>query len=467
MKITSTKSSRPFRPINRLSRFLALAMTVAAFLQAPDAMSQQEQIPKPAANTPRGFLEIARDPNATPAQKRTIAAMMDFVKETDPAAAFEKLKATDVLALYGGGGEDDLSDLTPIAGLTGLDTLVLFHHRISDLTPLASLQNLKTLRLEVNRISDLGPLGKLPNLESLQITDNQISDLRPLAGLTRLRTLWLSNNQIADITPLKNLTVLSDLQLAGNKVKDLGVIANLSLHTLNLAGNGIDDISELRAMNRAGLRMIALNLSNNAIHDIRPLAEIPKLSNLDLSNNRIEDASALASPELTWLDLQGNRLTQAPDLRKLKLGHINLRRNPIKDFTDLVAFKKANPMVEILADDGFTRAFEQSIPLQKELEGSPLLGTWRTDRVESEWGPLIIELKFRPNGVVYQSMLAAEAEDEAEEEGWTTDGTFSVKGNQLAISIRDQTSLQKFEVKNEVLTLEQEGEKMTYKQVKE
>jgi hypothetical protein len=35
--------------------------------------------------------------------------MMEFVKETDPAKAFEKWKASDVLALHGG-GQDGLSD---------------------------------------------------------------------------------------------------------------------------------------------------------------------------------------------------------------------------------------------------------------------------------------------------------------------------------------------------------------------
>jgi hypothetical protein len=447
MKTTSAHSFILPGAMSRWSRSLATLAVCAALFHAQDALAQLARDPDRPAEAPRGFLEIARDPNATPAQKRTIAIMMDFVKETDPAAAFAKLKATDTLALYGGGGEDDLSDLTPISGLTGLETLVLFNHRISDLAPLASLQNLKTLRLEVNRISDLGPLAKLRMLESLRITDNQISDLRPL----------------------KDLTVLSELQLSGNKVKELGVVANLGLNTLNLAGNGLADISELRAMNRAGLRMIALNLSNNAIRDVAPLAEIPKLSNLDLSDNHIENADALLGPELTWLNLQGNRLTRSPNLRNTKLGHINLRRNPIMDYVDLVAFKKANPMVEIVADEGFTRAFEQSIPLQKELEGSPLLGTWRTNPIESEWGQLIIELKFRPNGVIYQSMLAAEPDAGNGENngGMTTDGTFAVKGNQLAISIRNDTSSQKFEVKNDVLTLEQEDEKVTYKKVKE
>lgn len=434
--------------------------------------AQQEESPNIDEKPQATFLEIARDPDATAGQKRTVAAMMEFVKETDPAAAFEKLKASDMLLLYGGGdGADGLSDLTPISQLTGLETLVLFNHNISDLTPIGSLKNLRSLRLEVNRIEDIGPLANLRKLESLWIDKNLISDLTPLYGLTELRTLWVSDNKIADISPLKGLKKLRDLYLSGNKVTDLKILAELSLNDLRLKGNGITDVSDLRDMNRETGAFVALDLSDNAIRDVEPLVEIPKLTSLDLGNNQIKDASGLANTELTWLDLQGNRLSRSPDLRKFKLAHINLRRNPIEDYTDLVAYKKANPMVEIFADQEFTRAFENSIPVKKELEGSPLLGTWRTGRIESEWGPLILELRFLNNGVVYQKMLSTEPEepgiDPKQQEGWTTDGRFSVLDDRLEMSFTKKPSVQQFKIVNDVMTLGANGEEMLYKKVKE
>jgi len=52
----------------------------------------------------------------------------------------------------------DIVDVTPLAGLTNLETLDLQHNRITDVTPLANLTGLKNLYLAFNRIRDFSPL---------------------------------------------------------------------------------------------------------------------------------------------------------------------------------------------------------------------------------------------------------------------------------------------------------------------
>lgn len=473
MKIVISESCTIRIPMIRFHLFLTmlgLLWTTSALL-IPVA-AQQEEKPNIDEKPQPTFLDIALDPDATAAQKRTVTAMMESIKETDPAVAFEKLKATNVLALYGGGaGADGLSDLTPISQLTNLETLVLFNHNISNLTPISSLVNLRTLRLEVNRIEDIAPLANLRKLESLQIDENLISDLTPLSGLTELKTLWISKNKIADISPLKGLKHLRALYLSGNKVTDLKILADLTLSDLRLSGNGIIDISALRELNRVGGSFLSLDLSDNAIRDVGPLGKIPELHSLNLANNQVEDASALANTKLTWLDLQGNRLSRSPELSMSKLSHINLRQNPIEDFTDLVAYKKANPRVEIFASPEFTRAFENSIPLKKELEGSPILGTWRSARIESEWGALILELRFLPNGMVYQKMLSAEPDvpdlDPKQQEGWMTDGQFSFLDDHLEMTLSGRISKSQFKFENDVLIMGSKDEELRYTKAKE
>lgn len=468
------------------SRVIVAALWISLALVSP--MNAEEEKPNHAEKAQPVFLEIARDPNATAEQKLTVAAMMEFVDENDPAAAFEKLKASENLILYGGGGgADGLSDLTPIANLTNIETLVLFNHNISDITPLGSLVNLRTLRLEVNRIEDISPLANLRMLESIQINHNRISDLRPLSGLTNLRTLWITSNKVSDIFPLKELKGLRDLYLSGNKVTDLKAIKEMTVSDLRLSGNGITDISDLRDMNQNTTGFIHLDLSDNAIQDASPIGKLsrvtslnlannqiadvgelrnPALSNLNLANNRITDASELRIPALGRLELQGNKLMSIPDLNNLDILHINLRGNPIENYSDLVAFKKANPRAEILADEGFTAAFENSILVKKELVKSPLLGVWRTDALESEWGPLIIELRFRPNGVYYQQLLGADFEQEPEEkEGFTVDGRFSVQDDLLEMTFNSKSTKQKFGIEDDVLTIEYAVEKMRLKKI--
>ncbi|MEO1375449.1 MAG: leucine-rich repeat domain-containing protein [Cyanobacteria bacterium J06635_10] len=82
--------------------------------------------------------------------------------------------------------------------------LTLSGNQISDLSPLKGLTNLMTLILKDNQIRDLSPLKGLTNLISLNLWDNQISDLSPLKGLTNLTSLGLGNNPIKNkICPVK------------------------------------------------------------------------------------------------------------------------------------------------------------------------------------------------------------------------------------------------------------------------
>ena len=74
------------------------------------------------------------------------------------------------------------------------------------------------LDLNNNKITDVTPLAGLTKLESLTLYDNKIKDLKPLAGLKKLRSLALSNNKITDVTPLAGLKKLTALDLSHNPI---------------------------------------------------------------------------------------------------------------------------------------------------------------------------------------------------------------------------------------------------------
>ena len=59
----------------------------------------------------------------------------------------------------------DVTDLTPLAGLTKLETLYISNNRVSDVSPLANLTNLKMLEATFNHISDFSSLKNIPNLD--------------------------------------------------------------------------------------------------------------------------------------------------------------------------------------------------------------------------------------------------------------------------------------------------------------
>ena len=83
----------------------------------------------------------------------------------------------------------DLQDLTD---------LIAQYKGIIELEGLQYCLNLIRLRLDANQISDISPLAGLTNLSDLGLFQNQITDISVLAGLTNLSTLSLDSNQITD-----------------------------------------------------------------------------------------------------------------------------------------------------------------------------------------------------------------------------------------------------------------------------
>jgi hypothetical protein len=129
-----------------------------------------------------------------------------------------------------------ISDLTPLKGLTNLETLWLRNNKISDLSPLKGLTNLEALWLGGNQITDVSPLKELTNLKVLRLGGNQITDVSPFKGLTNLRVLVLTKNKISDLSPLKGLMNLKELWLGGNPIpKDQKAILRKALPNCDIS----------------------------------------------------------------------------------------------------------------------------------------------------------------------------------------------------------------------------------------
>ena len=82
-----------------------------------------------------------------------------------------------------------MSDISPLAKLTGLKELYLAQNRISDVSSLSGLTNLTRLSLRENKISDVSALAALKQLKLLELHHNSISDFSPLASLPETTTI--------------------------------------------------------------------------------------------------------------------------------------------------------------------------------------------------------------------------------------------------------------------------------------
>ena len=93
---------------------------------------------------------------------------------------------------------DKPADALTSADLLKVTDLDLSKTNISDLSPLAGMSGLTTLDLWGTRVSDLSPLAGLSGLTSLVLYNTRVSDLSPLAGLAKLKVLFLGGTAVSD-----------------------------------------------------------------------------------------------------------------------------------------------------------------------------------------------------------------------------------------------------------------------------
>ncbi len=124
------------------------------------------------------------------------------------------------------------------------------------------------------------------------------------------------------------------MNLGNNQVKDISPLADLiNLRHLELAANVVESIAPLAEL----MRLQILNLSNNPVKDHTPLANLTTLTQLLLNNNQITDISPLANlTNLTHLYLTDNALeTIEPLAGLIHLRVLSLYNAGVKDITPL------------------------------------------------------------------------------------------------------------------------------------
>ena len=92
------------------------------------------------------------------------------------------------------------------------------------------------LFIEDNQVSDLSALAGMTKLEWLYAGENAIADISALAGLTELYRVDLSGNLIADISALTGLHGLRSLDLRDNPLNEEAYTTYLPLIQQNNPG---------------------------------------------------------------------------------------------------------------------------------------------------------------------------------------------------------------------------------------
>jgi len=104
------------------------------------------------------------------------------------------------------------------ADLEKVRKLSLFNNQLTDVTPLKGLTKLTRLSLSNNQLTDVTGLEKLTQLTWLSLSkNNKLTDVKSLDNLTKLETLYLNYNQLTEVPEgLEKLTQLTWLDLSNN-----------------------------------------------------------------------------------------------------------------------------------------------------------------------------------------------------------------------------------------------------------
>ena len=200
-----------------------------------------------------------------------------------------------------------IADITGLEYATNLDVLNLRYNHIGDVSSLSRCTQLRVLNLSENKIiSDLSPIAMLTGLEDLDCHANQITDLSFTAHLHNLTRLVLRTNGVTDVSELAHLTSLTNLRLEWNEIEDISPLVGMTqLKQLNIKDNHITDISAWADM----VELEHLTFRGNPVEDISALAGLFRLSYLSIRDCKIRNVTPLCSMErLDKLYLERNPL---------------------------------------------------------------------------------------------------------------------------------------------------------------
>ncbi|MEA5015073.1 MAG: leucine-rich repeat domain-containing protein [Candidatus Limiplasma sp.] len=245
---------------------------------------------------------------------------------------------------------------------------------IHDISALRSFVNLIGVKLNSQAIKDISPLADLSNLREVWLLGNPVENLEILGSLTGLVKLGFDSG-FRELPFLKNLTQLVELRMdacralppelsqlqqletfcsLGGELSDISLLAQLPrLTTVDVSWNLVKDLTPL-----SKLPLTGLYIAGNPILDYSPLRDIaPNLLGQDFDSALIlaqdipEDPLELSDPNLEFalrasLGIQDRPVTlrDAFAAGKLELHHRDDQPGPITDISPLKDFVNLNTL---------------------------------------------------------------------------------------------------------------------------
>ena len=264
----------------------------------------------------------------------------------------QSLQLTDIDALFVNNpsltslyaGNNNLTEVNLSVGLRSFEYIGLHNNRaLSQIKNLASKQ-IQQLDVRWASLQDLTFLPEGVEINRLNVGSEGLINVDPLQGVVGLDHLTIQDAPlITDFSIISKLGALSGLELrnlAG--LTDLSFLSGqgrLDQFTLESSYN-INDYSQLAALVDAA--SIRLNYLNNL--DLKPLADLDFLTNLELRSNQLNDIEDLAFLRyLEYLDISDNQIQDISVLNRVRtLRRLSINDNAIESIEPLAGLLNLN-----------------------------------------------------------------------------------------------------------------------------
>lgn len=227
----------------------------------------------------------------------------------------------------------------------------------SSLRILSENKNLTNLHANIRNIETPQDIISLPYLRYLSLNCYEDDGSKPLDSEEERNCKKRSLKNIEFLRPLE---FLNGLDLSNNEIIDLSPIANFKfLEKLSLRSNKVEEFSDLKVLKT--------------------------LRFLDLSHNKIKNISNLkAARRLEYLNLSTNQISKIKEVTALKeLKFLAIGNNPITDFRNLSGLEKLK-LLDIDSSPLINKSYELTIIAR------PTLKNIFPIKEEREWAELIL-----------------------------------------------------------------------------
>ena len=206
--------------------------------------------------------------------------------DAEPHAAVAATEVTHTCNV----GSSTFSACLPDAALAAAVAQIV-NKQPSDILTQEDVNGITAISASSKGIQSIAGLEHFTSLKSLVLDGNSIEDISPLRDLSSLEYVsFYLNGKISDVSPLANKPNMTGIALGGNNISYVESLVNLpKISWIDLYENKISDVSPLAKLKT----LTCIWLASNNLHDVSSLGTLPNLARLQTEWNHISDMSGM------------------------------------------------------------------------------------------------------------------------------------------------------------------------------